>query len=795
VRNYLLLLLVGFCCSTLNAQVRTISGYIRDQANGESLIGATVFEKKLGKGTITNNFGFYSFTVKGDSAVLTYSFVGYTSKAVSLRLKSDTTIVVLLEGGRLLDEVTVRSERSEKIHETSRTGTVNLPVAQIKNVPTFAGEQDVLKALQLIPGVSGGTEGSSNILVRGGTADQTLILMDGVPIYNPTHLYGLFSSFNPDAVNNVELVKSGFPARYGGRLSGIADITLREGNSNRFSAQASVGLLASRLLLEGPIIKGRTSFLISSRASYLTLMRPLLEEKVGEASLDGYKFHDINAKINHHINSRNRVYASLYTGADKMTSKYTSITKDSLAPDNIVNSTNVTRDAMGWRNLLTSLRWNHEINSTKFFNITAYLSDYDLIIQNQYSKHSIHDPSGAEEDFGLKYKYISKIRDLGMKIDFDHIPNTKHYFRYGAAFIHHDFSPAIGAKHSTDSVFTVDPRNVRTTTNELNAYVEDDYNVTSKLKMNAGVHGVMYSVSGTVYTGLQPRLSMRYSLQNNLSLKASYSYMQQFLQTLTNAGLGMPIELWVPATNKIKPQNSHQFSIGAAQTRNNDVEISVEAFYKTMNNLLEYKEGASYLDNDQPWYDKIETGRGKAYGLEVFIQKKMGRFTGFAGYTLSWNRRQANNVNNGDWYYARYDHRHDFKVTANYRLNNKHFDVSATWVFATGTAVTVPVSRYAADVYFGRGYSNGVYTPSVQGGYIDEYRTRGNYRMQPYHRLDLNVNYTFTKGAVEHKASIGLYNAYDRLNPFYIQYDYNRLEYKSVSLFPIMPAASYSVKF
>jgi outer membrane receptor for ferrienterochelin and colicin len=792
IRKYFLFALITGLHFNLFGQTRTISGYVRDQSNNESLIGATVYDSREGKGTIANNFGFYSITVAGDSASLSYSFVGYTSKTIRLRSKSDTSVVVLLQSGRILDEVVVRGEHAEKIHETTRTGTVNLPVAQIKSIPTFAGEQDVLKSLQLLPGVSGGNEGSSNILVRGGTPDQTLILMDGVPIYNPTHLYGLVSSFNPDAVNNVELVKSGFPARYGGRLSGIADITLREGNSNKFSAHATAGLLASKILLEGPIMKGRTSFLVSGRASYLTIMRGLLEEKVGRASLDGYKFHDINAKVNHRINSRNRLYASLYQGSDKMTTAYTQDQQDSIAGDQ-VNTHSHARDAMGWSNLLTSLRWNHEISSTQFFNVTAYMSDYALTLEDQYDQVKTYG-KGGQEAFGLRYKWTSKIQDIGMKVDFDHIPNTKHYLRYGAAVIHHQFDPAVAAQSASDSVFNMKPVNAPITTNEMNAYIEDDMSITSKLRMNAGLHGVAYLVSGKTYTGLQPRLALRYALADNLSVKASYAYMQQFLQTLTNAGLGIPIELWVPITDRTKPQNSQQYSLGAAKTYR-DIEISVEGYYKQMHNLLEYQEGASYLDNSQPWYDNITTGQGKVYGIEFFVQKKVGRLTGFLGYTLSWNKRQFDNINNGEWYYYRFDRRHDFKITTNYWLN-KHWDISATWVYATGNAVTVPVGRYASTFEGSGGATyNGVVVPAASLFYVAEYQSRSNYRMQPYHRLDFNVNYGFTKGAFEHRASVGFYNTYDRLNPFYIQYDYNRNNYKSVSLFPIMPAVNYSIKF
>lgn len=774
------------------SQTHTVSGYIRDASNGESLIGATVYDSKLGSGTVANNFGFYSISV-GDSAILSCSFVGYTSRKFFLKLSGDTSIVVLLNSGRILDEVVVKGDHIEKIHETTRTGTINLPVAQVKSIPAFAGEVDVVKALQLLPGVSGGYEGSSGMLVRGGSADQTLILMDGVPIYNPSHLYGLFSSFNADAVNNIELVKGGFPARYGGRLSGIADITLREGNSNKFSGAATVGLLASKLLLEGPIVKGKTSFLLSARASYLTLMRPLMETKVGQARLDGYRFHDINAKVNHRINAKNRLYASVYSGRDRMRYKYASTNTDSTVRTNIIRRTDTYVDKMDWENLLTSLRWNHEINSTSFFNVTAYRTTYDIGITESFKRHEEFLTAGGDSDYFSDYQYKSRIADVGLTIDFDHRPNTKHYIRYGAAGILHAFRPAAGANDSSDPTRATTPVNTPIDTREVNGYIEDDVDLTSKLKMNAGVHGVFYNTSGKNYSGIQPRFSFRYSLANNLSVKASYSYMQQFLQTLVNGGLGMPTEVWVPAFAKVKPQTSHQVSIGVAQTAKEGLDISVEGFYKTMSNLLEYKEGTTYLNNDEPWYDKIEHGRGVAYGAEFFVHKKTGRFTGFVSYTLSWNKRQFDNINDGEWYYFRFDRRHDFKITGNYTLNNPKFDLSATWIFGTGNSITAPVGQFATGsitdyaVYQGRMYPR-YYL-------FREYQARGNYRMQPYHRLDVNLNYSFKKWGLEQKASIGFYNTYDRLNPFYIMYDSNRNRMVSVSLFPIMPGVSYSIKF
>jgi outer membrane receptor for ferrienterochelin and colicin len=776
----------------LFAQSRTISGYVRDLANGESLIGATVFDRKQHKGSITNNFGFYSITSPNDSAVLSVSFVGYDAQTIKINLNRDTTLIVFLRS-KILDEVVITGTRDETINESTRMATVNVPTTQVKAIPAFMGEVDVLKAIQLLPGVSGGAEGSSNLIIRGGNPEQTLILMDGAPIYNPTHLYGFFSTFNPDAVNNIELIKGGFPARYGGRLSGIADITLKEGNTNKISGEGSLGLIASRFMVEGPIKNNKTSFIVSGRRGYMGLMQQQIKNRIGGAGLtDSYRFFDFNAKINHRINDKNRIYGSFYAGKDFAEAHYSNYREDMIpAPDGtqVRSIQEVTQDdQISWKNIVASIRWNHQISKKLFFNFSGIHSSYNMSIDHSDKYHSEKYPPGTILDDVWGYKYSSQISDLGIKVDFDYIPNTSHYIRFGGGITRHKFSPGVGVANSNDPNFVVQPNRQRSTPLEADVYIEDDYSITNSTKINFGVHGVAYRANTKAYFGAQPRLAIRQSITPTLSIKGSYSYMQQYVHMLTNAGLGMPTDFWVPSTDNVKPQSAHQFALGLAKNIDKKIEITLEGYYKNMQGLVEYKDGASYLNTEESWDKKIEQGQGKAYGVELFVQKKTGRFTGWIGYTLAWNKRQFDNINNGEWFYYRYDHRHDFKVTGTYNINN-HWDVSSTYIYTSGNAVSMPLNLFP--------YAYNMSETNPYFAFNTAYERRNNLRMPAYHRLDISGTYKFRLRNKDHKLTAAIYNVYDRRNPFYIELTQknNKSYIRTVSLFPILPSISYSIKF
>jgi hypothetical protein len=780
--HYLTLALVLYCTAS-QAQKFTLNGSIKDLNTGENLIGATLFNIRTAQGTTSNNYGFYSITQSRDSVYIRVSYVGYETRTLKFLLSGDTTINIGLASGTTLREVVVTGTAEDKIQESSRMSTIDVPIAQIKALPAFLGEVDVFKVLQLLPGVQAGSEGSSGLYVRGGGPDQNLILLDGVPVYNASHLFGFFSVFNADAINHVELIKGGFPARYGGRLSSVIDINMKEGDAKKFKGEGSIGLVASRLTIEGPIIKDRTSFILSGRRTYIdVLASPLIRTASKGEERAGYYFYDLNAKINHRINEKNRIFLSSYTGDDKAYAhsryKYNSGGRNSDSRDDL---------GLGWGNITTALRWNSIITNKLFSNATATYSRYRFLVSAE-SKETSTEQDSTRTDF-YHTQYVSGIRDYALKIDFDYLPNPKHYVKFGGQAIQHRFSPGVLAYSSTEQPDTTLGAHV-TDAKEFFAYIEDDFMVTQKLKINAGLHTSGFTVEGKFYKSLQPRISGRYLVSPEISLKASYAQMTQFIHLLSNAGIGLPTDLWVPATSSIGPEHSYLSSIGGAYNLNNKYEFSIEGYYKKMNGLIEYKDGANYLNVESDWQTKVETGHGQSYGSEFFIQKKTGKISGWIGYTLSWTNRTFPNINNGKTFPYRYDRRHDIKIAAVYELK-KAKELSLTWVYGTGAAVTLPQSTYEQ--------SNDNSTPYFgYNGAVLYYNGRNSYRMRAYHRLDLSYTITKITKWGERSWSIGVYNAYSRKNPFFMDLttdNKGNRKFVQYSLFPIIPSIAYRFKF
>ncbi|MDN5214333.1 TonB-dependent receptor [Fulvivirgaceae bacterium BMA12] len=784
MQNFFRATLLGICLLSafqeLYAQKFTISGYIKDKNTGEVLIGANIYNKENYQGTTSNNYGFYSLTLPADSMKLMFSYVGYQSVEVTLNLDKDTEINIGLEDVVALDEIVISGR--EEIQEVTQMSKINVPIAQIKAMPALLGEVDVLKVLQLLPGIQSGTEGSSGLYVRGGGPDQNLILLDGVPIYNASHLFGFFSVFNADAINNVDLIKGGFPARYGGRLSSVIDITMKEGNHEKLRGEGAIGLISSKLTLEGPINE-RTTFLFSGRRTYIDLLaRPLIKAATEGDEVAGYYFYDLNAKINHKFSNRDRVYLSGYFGNDDAYSRY----KENY--DTGVEKV-FYEDEFGldWGNIIAAMRWNHVFNPKFFSNLTLTYSRYRFDIFENY-KEERTTPNGVDnEDESISY--FSGIRDFAAKMDFEFIPNPNHYIRFGINGINHTFNPGILSYKSTlESDTTLG--SFKTSANEFAAYLEDDIKVTDHLKVNAGIHISAFDVEDELYTSFQPRLAVRYLLSNGLSIKGSYAQMTQFIHLLTNGGIGLPTDLWLPSTRKVAPQESHQFAFGLAKTIKKQYEISVEAYYKEMDGLIEYKEGASFLNIDEDWQEKVETGRGESYGAELFVQKKTGKFTGWVGYTLSWSNRQFDNLNFGRSFPYKYDRRHDISITGVYKVNDR-IDISGAWVYGTGNSITLPISKYNGFRYEGNFWFRG-------GNPITYHGERNGYRMRSYHRLDFSISFSKQKKWGTRKWTIGTYNTYSTRNPFFIDIGYHKnggKKFIQYSLFPIIPSISYSFKF
>ncbi|MEN8928035.1 MAG: TonB-dependent receptor [Flavobacteriales bacterium] len=789
MRNYLVAVCSFFLVVPSISQVATLSGFISDKASGEKLIGATIIEVESKKGTSANLYGFYSLTIPQGEVTVRFSYVGYKTVVKKIKLDSNYKLNIELESSATLKEFEVVASQSEKIQEKTQMSSVDISMEKVKSLPVFLGEQDIMKTIQLLPGVQSGSEGSSGLYVRGGGPDQNLILLDGVPVYNASHLFGFFSVFNADAINSVQLIKGGFPARYGGRLSSVIDIRMKEGNQKEFHGEGSIGLISSKLSLEGPIIKDKTSFIISARRTYIDfLARPLLESAADGEATGGYYFYDVNAKVNHKFSETSRLYLSAYFGDDK----FSASTSDSYL-ENGVEDVYDSENSLKWGNVITALRWNKIINDKLFSNTTLRYSRYRFNVGFS-EKTTTKDNSGTETS-EFKFDYFSGIEDWAGNIDFDYVPNPNHYIKFGIGDTYHTFRPGVNQFEINE-----DNTNLDTTfgsqnqfAHEANAYIEDDFKIGELFKFNVGLHASAFIVNKKTYFSLQPRFSGRYLLDETMSIKASYARMAQFLHLLTNTSIGLPTDLWVPATDRIAPQTSDQIAIGVAKTLKKEYEVSVEGYYKWMDNLIEYKDGASFFGSNKDWQDKVESGKGWSYGGEFLIEKKLGRTTGWIGYTLSWTNRQFEEINFGEVFPYKYDRRHDIGLAVTHKFDtykdskgrDKWIDVGLVFVYGTGNATTLGLERYRSF-------------PSGFGGeevvHIDG---RNNYRMPNYHRLDVGVNIHKKKKRGEQTWSFGLYNAYSRQNPFFLYFGFenNQRVLKQISLFPILPSFSYNFKF
>ncbi len=793
----ILVLILTFFSLSLTAQKFTLSGYLSDSETGEKLIGASVYDKKSLKGTSANIYGYYSITLPTDTYNIVFSYVGYSKIEKKVVLTSDTELNIDLSSSSTLDEVKIVGDKMEKITETTKMGSINIPMKQIEKMPTFLGERDLIKVAQMLPGVQS-SEGSSGMYVRGGGPDQNLILLDGVPVYNVSHLFGFFSVFNSDAVSNVELIKGGFPARYGGRLSSVLDIRMKEGNTKKLSGTASIGLISSKLTLEGPLGSENTSFIISGRRTYIDILaQPFIKIAARNDGLEslsaGYYFYDFNAKINHKFSNKSRLYLSAYTGKDKAyirsKDKYSNSFESGYEEQN---------NKLGWGNLTTALRWNYLLTPKLFSNVTLTYSQYKFDVGIGYESEytNSNDETNFEE---FSSEYISGIDDIGLRWDIDYLPSPNHFIRFGVSNIFHKFTPGISSTkiayddfgESIDTTLSVGSDPLRTS--ELGLYLEDDMKIGDKLKVNAGIHLAAFAVDNQFYFNPQPRLAANYQVASNTSVKAGYSRMNQYIHLLTNVGIGLPTDLWVPVTDSIEPMIGNQYSIGLAQNLNNGFELSVEGYYKTMQNIIEYKDGVSFLLQADDWQNKVESGDGWAYGAEVFLQKKTGKTTGWLGYTLSWTNRQFENINFGEKFPYRYDRRHDVSFAIVHDFSKK-FNMGLTWVFGTGNSVTLPVAQYGVadnpvslsnNSFFG-------------GNTIKHYEGRNAYRMPSYHRMDVSFNFVKQKKRGEAIWNISFYNAYNRQNPFALYFgidDRGGQVLKQISLFPLIPSFAYTFKF
>ncbi len=784
-------ILFSFFSMGIMGQQYTLSGYVQDQTSGEKLIAATVYDFKSGKGTSANEYGFYSLTIPAGVVNLQISYVGYTSHRDTFKLGANLSMNIYLEPSLMLDEVVVTTNRPQDIVEDAQMSAIHISIKDIKSIPMFMGEADVIKTIQLMPGVQSGTEGTSGIYVRGGGPDQNLFLLDGVPIYNANHLFGFFSVFNPDAISSITLTKGGFPAHYGGRLSSVVDIRLKEGNMKEFKGAGSVGLIASKITLEGPIIKDKTSFIVSARRTYLdVLARPIIKavnKSNGVEGLSGYYFYDVNAKINHKFSERDRIYLSMYHGRDRL---FINEEEKWISDDSSYQRKS--ESGLFWGNLTTALRWNHLYGNKLFSNVSLIYSNY---------KFNTFDDTqtlvNGKYDVGYSYNYSSGIEDWGGMVDFDYRPSSSHAIRFGGKYLYHTFSPGIETLESTDDTLSAEFNADPIYAHEYYLYAEDNFQLGSRIRANVGLHYSGFFVKNEFYHSLQPRFTGRILITPNLSLKAAFSRMDQYIHLLTNSTIGLPTDIWVPATDRTGPQSSYQYATGLAYNHKDSWSFTVEGFYKTMNGLIDYSEGSSFFEYGVDWEDKIEReGKGISYGLEILARKDVGKLRGWLGYTLSKVEVQFDNLNNGNPFPYTYDRRYDISLVLMYRASKKT-DISAIWVYGTGKARTLAVSRYAPNNY---NFDDGSISPYSYYYHreIEYYKGKNAFREPAYHRLDLGINRHKEKKWGTQTWSFGVYNAYNRQNPFYLFFGYDNYgnrALKQFSIFMFIPSISYSFEF
>ena len=779
-RNFLTLFFT-FLSLISFSQDFTLSGVITDNNTGEKLIGVSVIDSESKKGTSTNENGYYSLTLKKGEYDIKYSFIGLESVSKKIVLNKNKKINISLKtSSEKIDEIHIRGESTKNI-ESSKVSQISIEAKQIKALPAIMGEVDILKTIQLLPGVSSGGEGNTGFYVRGGGPDQNLIMLDDATIYNASHLFGFFSVFPADAVKDINLIKGGMPAEFGGRLSSVLDISLKDGNPNKYNVEGGIGIISSKIMVEGPIIKNKTSFILSGRRTYADILaQKLFPEKVGN---NGYYFYDFTGKVNHKFSDKDKLSFSFYKGDD--------IASFSAPSGNFAIN-------VPWGNTLGILKWNHVFNEKLVMKNSAIYTDYSFEM-------------GAEMQ-DIEFKLSSEVRDISYKTDFTFLPNVQHKIKFGGITTYHTFSPATVTGSAGDVSF--DPDEIfEQFANESALYISDDYEVNERLKVNIGgrltyfqqtkdyktsdiftsyLQDMIKEGDSTKYINFEPRISARFKLNPTSSLKSSYSENYQYIHLASMGGMSLPTDLWLPSSNKIKPKFAKQFTLGYFKNLENNMwETSIEGYYKEMENLVEYKEGAVPDDNANGSQDQLLTqGNGDSYGVELFVKKVFGETTGWIGYTHSYTNRVFEEINDGEEFPAKYDRRHDLSVVLSHEFNKK-LTLSSVFVYASGSRLTLPTERYILN--------NNIYT---------EFTSKNGYKMEDYHRMDVSLIYT-PKPHKKFQSSwnLSVYNLYNRKNPYFVYFDMQGEEGSSLetggltpvamqmSLFPIIPSISWNFKF
>jgi hypothetical protein len=796
----LLAVLLAF---SVNSQTDTtqqkvsLSGYLTSVIDGEALIGAKAYIPSIGIGALTNNYGFYSLNVPKGKYLIEFRATGLDKTVMEVELLENKQLDVEIGDKTLnIEEVIVNAKKGENI-ESTKMGQIQLEVEKIKTLPAFFGEVDVIKTIQLLPGVNSATEGGQGFYVRGGGPDQNLVLLDEAVVYNAAHLFGFFSVFNVDAIKSVNLTKGGIPANFGGRMSSVLEVTMNEGNNKRFGVKGGLGLISSRITAEGPRKKRKGSFIASARRTYIDVIMKAAISDDSPFAGSSYFFYDFNFKANYRLSPKDKLFVAGYYGKDKFI---------------FGNKEDDFTVRMPWGNGIGSIRWNRIISSKLFMNVTATFTDYLFAF-------------GSDQD-EFSFELKSGIRDYSGKVDFSYFPNTRHKIKWGAEYINHTFVPSSVTAQQNDVVFDTGLAQ-KLRSHESAVYALDEFDLNEKIKLNVGLRYSMYQFTGPFtryiktdlsnpdstivykkgdiiqsYDGLEPRFGGRLMLTKTSSIKAAYTYHYQYVHLTSLSAVSLPTDIWFPTTDIAKPQQGYQATVGYFKNFKNDKwETSVEAYYKGLKNLIEYKDGSQPSENVSDNTDNLLTfGKGRSYGIEFFIKRNIGKLTGWIGYTLAKTERKFTEINEGNYFPSKYDRRHDVSVVGSYKLSDR-WTFGAAFIYATGSTLTLPESYYIQnqDLLF-------------------KYGDRNSTRMAPYHRLDLsatlfdkpmktianeNGDEVEVKKRFRSNWSFSIYNVYNRANPFFLYVDNDgsvfegdfQVKVKQVTLFPIIPSVTWNFEF
>ncbi len=780
MKKILLFFLLILSINKIYSQSYTISGYITDSSDGEKLIGALIYELNSKTTALTNEYGYFSMSfTKVDTVDLVVKYTGYSEFQKKIYLNKDIKLDVQLER---TDKEISRIIISQESRTENNIGQIKINSKQISLIPSIGGENDLLKALQLMPGVMQGQDGKSGLYIRGGSPDQNLILLDDIPLYYVGHLGGFFSVFNNDAINSVKLIKGSIPAKYGGRLSSVLDIRLKDGDLTKYHFSATTGFISSKVQINGPIVKNKISFLFSARRSWLDILHPVMKIFI-DNDIMNYKFYDVNCKIRYKINDHNNIYLSFYTGDDKLKTK----NENYIFTDRIEQL---------YGNFAYSFRWNHIYSSKLFSNFTIAYSKFRY--SNNENISFVFDSSSMLKND----EFYSSLADVTSKLHYQYYINNNVNLNFGLNTVYHNFLPAkmhLYLKQNNTVSIDTNISNNPPCSFETAFYSELKLYLFKFVTTNLGVRLNNYSLSDKNYFSVEPRILLSFYPAKNTKLKMAYTNLKQNIHRLTFSGLGLYSDLWVPSTNIIPPENVWQTSVGLEQKFNNSgFSLNIEAYYKKMDNLLDFGYG-TFWDNAIDWEQKSEkNGQGIAYGVEAMLSKNKGVFSGWISYTYSKSKRRFENINSGNWYDYDYDCPNNFKIFILYKYNSK-LNISADWVYRSARPINIPFGSMASFDYFSF-VSDGTFSINGQKPFFYE---KNSIRLKSYHHLDVAINYTIKKNRTIRTWTFSIYNVYNRQNAFYYFFVYEKQQntekyirklYQQ-SLFPIIPSVSYSIKF